>query len=60
MEIPRNFNQILEEALNKKLSNEDSINILEQIKSYLCSGNPIWNVEIISEAIDNAINALSK
>jgi hypothetical protein len=60
MEIPRNFNQILEEALTKKLSNEDSIDILEQIKSYLCSGNPIWNVEIISEAIDNAINALSK
>lgn len=60
MEIPKNFNQILGEALNKKLSNEDSIDILEQIKSYLCSGNPIWNVEIISEAIDNAINALSK
>jgi hypothetical protein len=60
MEIPRNFNQILGEALNKKLSNTDSIDVLEQIKSYLCSGNPIWNVEIISEAIDNAINALSK
>ena len=60
MEIPRNFNQILEEALNKKLSNEDSIDVLEQIKSYLCNGNPIWNIEIISEAIDNAINALSK
>lgn len=60
MEIPRNFNQILDEALNKKLSNVDSIDILEQIKLYLCSGNPIWNTEIISEAIDNAINALKK
>lgn len=60
MEIPKNFNQILEEALNKKLSNKDSIDVLEQIKSYLCSGNPIWHIEIISEAIDNAINALSK
>ena len=33
---------------------------LEQIKKYLCAGNPIWDVDAVGVAMDEAIAAVEK
>ena len=33
---------------------------LEQIKKYLCSGNPIWDVDKVAAVMDEAIEAVEK
>ena len=33
---------------------------LEQIKKYLCAGNPVWDVDKVSAAMDEAIEAVEK
>ncbi len=33
---------------------------LEEIKKYLCSGNPIWDVDAVSAVMDEAIEAVEK
>ncbi len=33
---------------------------LEKIRTYLTAGNPVWNVEVINEACDKAIEALKQ
>jgi len=33
---------------------------LEQIKKYLCSGNPIWDVDAVRAVMDEAIEAVEK
>ena len=40
------------------MTREEEIHIAEQIKDYLCEGNPIWDVDMISEVMDVAIEAL--
>ena len=40
------------------MTNKEAMDTLASIRKYLCSGNPIWNTEIISEAVDMAIDAL--
>ena len=33
---------------------------LEQIKKYLCAGNPIWDVDKVAAVMDEAIEAVEK
>lgn len=33
---------------------------LEQIKKYLCAGNPIWDVDEVAAVMDEAIAAVEK
>ncbi len=33
---------------------------LEEIKKYLCSGNPIWDVDAVRAVMDEAIEAVEK
>ena len=33
---------------------------LEEIKKYLCSGNPIWDVDKVAAVMDEAIEAVEK
>ena len=33
---------------------------LEQIKKYLCAGNPVWDVDKVSAVMDEAIEAVEK
>lgn len=33
---------------------------LEEIKKYLCAGNPIWDVDKVSTVMDEAIEAVEK
>ena len=36
------------------------VNSLEEIKKYLCSGNPIWDVDEVAAVMDEAIEAVEK
>ena len=40
------------------MTREEHLHITEQIKEYLCEGNPIWDVDMIAEAMDAAIEAI--
>lgn len=41
----------------EKMKSEEIIELLEQIRDYLTSGNPIWDTETIAEGMDAAIEA---
>ena len=36
------------------------VDSLEEIKKYLCSGNPIWDVDAVKAVMDEAIEAVEK
>lgn len=38
---------------------DKAIEILKEIKHYLCAGNPIWNTDMVAEAIDIAIERMN-
>lgn len=38
---------------------EETQEILQAIKNYLTAGNPVWHKEVVAEALDMAIEALS-
>ncbi|MBR2566163.1 MAG: hypothetical protein IKE29_16285 [Paenibacillus sp.] len=40
------------------MTREEKVHVLEQIKDYLCAGNPIWDVDMVAEAMDAGIEAL--
>ena len=40
------------------MTNEEAIKKIEEIKEYLIAGNPIWDIEVISEACEMAVDAL--
>ena len=41
-----------------KMTYEEAIELLDNIKKYMCAGNPIWDTEKITIAMDMAINVL--
>ena len=41
------------------MTKEEALQKLQAVKSYMTSGNPIWNVAEMTEAFDMAIEALS-
>lgn len=40
------------------MTKEEALKLMQAVKSYMTSGNPIWSVEPIGEAFDMAIEAL--
>lgn len=40
------------------MTRDEIISGLQQIKNYLCAGNPIWNVDAVAEIMDVAIMAV--
>jgi len=42
------------------MTKSEAIKKLQAIKSYMTSGNPIWSVEPVGEAMDMAIEALEQ
>ena len=40
------------------MSDNEAIKVLISIRDYLCSGNPIWNVDTVREALDKAIERI--
>lgn len=42
------------------MTKEEALKKLQAIKSYMTSGNPMWSVEPIGEAMDMAIEALEQ
>lgn len=42
------------------MNTKSAIENIEAIRSYLTAGNPMWNVEVVNEACDKAIEALKQ
>lgn len=42
------------------MTKEEATRNIQQIKQYLCSGNPIWNVDTVAETLDIALKALKQ
>ena len=42
------------------MTKEEAIKLMQAVKVYMISGNPIWSVEPIGEAFDVAIEALKQ
>lgn len=42
----------------EKMIKETAVEMCQEIKRYLCAGNPVWNTEVIAEVMDMAIEAL--
>lgn len=42
------------------MTKEEALKLMQAIKSYMTSGNPMWSVEPIGEAMDMAIEALEQ
>lgn len=40
------------------MSDEEVIKTLQEIKEYLCAGNPVWDVKKIREAMTIAIDTM--
>ena len=40
------------------MTREEAIKLLKAVKNYMTAGNPIWDVDIMGEAFDIAIDAL--
>lgn len=42
------------------MSDKEVVKVLISIRDYLCSGNPIWNVDTVREVMDKAIKAVKE
>ena len=42
------------------MNDDEVVKALISIRDYLCSGNPIWNVDTVREVMDKAITAVKK
>lgn len=42
------------------MTKEEALKLMQAVKSYMTSGNPMWSVEPIGEAMDMAIEALEQ
>lgn len=51
---------VLQNEIEKdnNVSTTEAIELLFSIKRYMCSGNPIWNTDVVEEAMNMAILAL--
>lgn len=43
---------------NKSMNKEEIITVLQDIREYLCAGNPVWDTSVVREAMTKAIEAV--
>lgn len=42
------------------MTRQEAIGGIMKLKNYLCAGNPMWDITVISEVLDTAIEALEQ